>query len=194
MRKFPSLNPLRVPYFPLRMGYGKTLGKSEEGFIILAKPFIPIDETYTFETGIEGFRVANETHPYCVSTDLPLRQPIGHASSYSATLCSRDINGGILHSLGSCKPAYDFRGASVVNLDYWVLTAIGFKDVPVDMYDQESEILLVHFPDMSGDADVWTHLVHNNITEVLGHRVCIVFSKGYSGDGRYWDDIHIVAE
>jgi len=100
---------------------------------------------------------------------------------------------GILTVRGSCRGVYDFTGASVVNLDYWFLSATAGVGVTLDFWDQDTETLLVQFVDYATSKDVWYHFIHNNITEVLGHRVCIIFSKGVSGTGRYWDDIHVEA-
>ena len=60
--KFPSLNPLRVPpLIPLRMGFGKKLGKSEKGFVVLPK----LHPDY-----VCGFNSCEDLDDWSISGDL----------------------------------------------------------------------------------------------------------------------------
>jgi len=162
----------------------------------VSEEWTPIDIIYTFEDNTpQGWKVGcmlgDLTH-CCKSEFDPFIQPsFGHSSSHSVNFDNCTALGG-LHTYGSAQ-LYDLIGAAVVDLDYWVLTSTLTYVPKVDFYDYETGVLLKHYDDPCGSIDTWEHKIHNAITEVLGKKVCLLFSKGEGAASRYWDDIHFKA-
>lgn len=164
-------------------------------------PYPTKDWIFNFEDETpQGWKVGHPDccqTPYCQGVKNPhiynLGRPFPPIQGFSIQ-CGVKTAPIETHTYGTAM-LFDFTHYNYVSLSYWAFRMCPYDPVfLIDIYDYPTGDLLVHKEDHTPICDEWHHIGYILSSELAGHKVCWVFSKGYGSLYALWDDIHIHAE